>query len=68
MLGHFPDAWDRSIWLADGVGEVRREMSVRKMVEMLTDHMLEHAQQIEEILHRVRGLHKRLGREIGHSG
>ena len=52
MLGHFPDAWDRSVRLADGAGEVRREISVREMVQMLTDHLLEHVETIERTLAR----------------
>ncbi len=47
LLEHFSDAWDRSVRLANAEGEVVREMSVREMVRMLTDHMLEHIDQIE---------------------
>ena len=50
LLKHFSHAWDRSVRLANAEGEIVREMSVREMVKMLTDHMLEHVQQIEEIL------------------
>lgn len=52
LLKHFSGAWDRSVRLANAEGEIVQEMSVREMVEMLTDHMLEHVGQIEEILHR----------------
>lgn len=52
MLRHFSDAWDRSVRLANAAGEVRREMSVREMVKMLTDHLLEHVETIESTLAR----------------
>jgi hypothetical protein len=53
LLEHFPGDWDRSVRLANAEGEVVREMSVREMVRMLTDHMREHIGQIEGCL-RVR--------------
>jgi uncharacterized damage-inducible protein DinB len=50
LLKHFPDTWDRSVRLANAEGKIIREMSVREMVEMLAEHMLEHVKQIEAIL------------------
>ncbi len=47
ILAHFEGAWDRSIRLADAEGQVVREMSVRDIVTMLTDHMLEHVDTIK---------------------
>jgi len=47
LLEHFSDAWDRSIRLANAEGEVVREMTVREMLRMLAEHMLEHVETIE---------------------
>lgn len=49
LLEHFSDAWNRSIRLANAEGEVVGEMTVREMVKMLTEHMLEHVETIERI-------------------
>ncbi len=50
VLEHFEGAWDRSIRLANAEGQVVREMSVREMVTMLTDHMLEHVETLKRTL------------------
>ncbi len=50
LLEHFADAWDRLLRLANAEGEVMREMSVREMVQMLTDHLQEHVERIAQIL------------------
>ena len=46
MLADFPDAWDRSVGLANAEGHVVRELTVREMVMMLRDHMLEHIETV----------------------
>ena len=43
VLEHFAGAWDRSVRIANAEGQVVREMTVREMVEMLTDHLMEHS-------------------------
>jgi len=43
------DTWDNSCKLVDAEGEVRREISVGQMVEMLTDHMATHVATIRAI-------------------
>ncbi len=50
LLRHFAGAWDRSVRLANAQGEILREMSVREMVVMLTDHLQEHVERIDQIL------------------
>ncbi|HEY76293.1 MAG TPA: DUF664 domain-containing protein [Thermoflexia bacterium] len=47
MLRHFASGWDRSVRLANSAGEVRREMTVREMVRVLAEHLLEHVEVIE---------------------
>ena len=48
LLRHL-DAWENSVKMVDAEGEVRREISVREMVEMLTDHMSTHVTTIQAI-------------------
>jgi hypothetical protein len=43
------DAWEGAVKLVDAEGEVRGEISVREMVEMLTDHMATHVTTIRAI-------------------
>jgi len=43
------DAWESAVKLLDAEGQVRREMSVREMVEMLADHMSTHVATIQAI-------------------
>ena len=43
------EAWENTVQLLDAEGEVRREMSAREMVEMLTDHMSTHLTTIQAI-------------------
>jgi len=52
LLKHFSHAWDRSVRLANAEGEIVREMSVREMVKMLTDHLFEHVETVERTLAR----------------
>jgi len=48
LLRHL-DVWENSVKLVDAEGHVQREISVREMVEMLTDHMSTHVTTIETI-------------------
>jgi hypothetical protein len=48
ILEHFAGAWDRSVRIANAEGQVVREMTVRDMVEMLTDHTMEHSFTIDK--------------------
>lgn len=50
LLRHFSDVWDRSVRLANAEGEVVQEMSVRQMVKMLADHMVEHSETIDKLI------------------
>jgi hypothetical protein len=43
------DTWDNAIKLVDAEGQVRREMTVREMVPMLTDHLATHVATIRAI-------------------
>lgn len=49
LLRFFADGWDRCVQIANAEGEVMQEMSVREMVGMLTDHMLEHVEAIGRV-------------------
>ena len=49
LLEDFAAAWDRSVRLADSQGQVVQEMSIREMVGMLAEHMLEHVEAIDTI-------------------
>ena len=48
LLEHFSDRWDRSVRFAGDEGDVVATMTVRDMVNALTDHMLEHVATIEK--------------------
>ncbi len=46
---HFYDLWDNSARFANDEGEVVGEMTVREMVNMLAEHLLEHINTIESV-------------------
>lgn len=48
-LLHDLDAWEHTARLADAEGNVRREITARQMVEMLTEHMSRHVETIRAI-------------------
>ena len=48
LVTHFSDLWDRSVKFANAEGEMVGEMTVRQMVNMLAEHMLEHVDAIEK--------------------
>ena len=50
MLEHFPDRWDNKVDFYDKDGKQVGSNSVREMISMLTDHMQEHIEMIENIL------------------
>ncbi len=50
LINHFPDRWDNEIQFFDQSGKKLSESTVRKMVTMLTDHMVEHFKMIKSIL------------------
>jgi hypothetical protein len=48
LVSDFPNAWERSVQFKDGDGEVVATMTVREMVGMLAEHLLEHVECIEK--------------------
>jgi hypothetical protein len=50
LINHFPDRWDNELLFYNHSGEKLSETTVRKMVTMLTDHMVEHFKMIKNIL------------------
>lgn len=50
LINHFPDRWDNELQFFDHSGKKLSETTVRKMVTMLTDHMIEHFKMIKNIL------------------
>jgi hypothetical protein len=49
LLNHFSKSWDCSVLIANAEGEIVGELTVRKIVYMLAEHMLEHVDTIEKI-------------------
>ena len=49
LLAHFIDDWDGSVKITNAEGQTVGEMSVGKMVQMLTEHLLEHVEVIAKI-------------------
>ncbi len=50
LLRHFPNHWDRGVKFANAEGETVGEMTVREMVNMLAEHMLEHVSTVEKAI------------------
>ena len=50
LLRHFPNHWDRGVKFANAEGETVGEMTVREMVKMLAEHMLEHVSTVEKAI------------------
>ena len=50
LIALFPERWDNSLKFLDQSGKKLGDSTVKKMVIMLTDHMLEHVQMLENIL------------------
>jgi hypothetical protein len=50
LISQFPDRWENKLQFFDQSGKKLTESSVRQMITMLTDHMLEHVRMIENIL------------------
>jgi uncharacterized damage-inducible protein DinB len=50
LLRHFPNHWDRGVKFANAEGETVGEMTVREMVKMLAEHMLEHVGAVEKAI------------------
>ena len=50
LLGRFPDRWDNKVGYYNESAEKMAERSVADMIVMLTDHMQEHLQMIDNIL------------------
>ena len=48
VVTHFSDLVDRSVKFANAEGKIVGEMTVREMVNMLAEHMLEHVDTIEK--------------------
>ena len=50
LLTHFPDVWEQSVKFGDAKGDIVGEMTVRGMVKMLIEHMLEHVEAVAAII------------------
>lgn len=50
LVSRFPDRWDNPAGFYNEAGEMLTEMTVEKMISMLTDHMREHTAMIKTIL------------------
>jgi len=50
LVGRFPDRWDNKVGYYNESGEKMAERSVAEMIVMLTEHMQEHLQMIDDIL------------------
>jgi hypothetical protein len=42
LVEHFADRWENAVQFANPEGEIVGELTVRTMVNMLTEHLLEH--------------------------
>lgn len=49
LVMHFSDLWEHTVKFANSEGEIVGEMTIRQMVNMLAEHMLEHVNTIEKI-------------------
>ena len=50
LVAHFPDRWDNRVSFFDEEGQELATSSVKEMMVMLTEHMQEHAEMINNIL------------------
>jgi hypothetical protein len=50
LVGHFKDRWEKKAMFYDQTNKKIGENTVEEMISMLTDHMTEHTQMIENIL------------------
>ena len=50
LVAHFPDRWDNNIIFLDEEGQQLATSNVKEMMVMLTEHMQEHVEMINNIL------------------
>ena len=50
LLRNFPDRWENKVRYHNESGELIAERSVREMITMLTEHLLEHVGMLQNIL------------------
>jgi len=50
LLEHFSGAWEQSVKFSNAQGEIVGEMTVGQMVKMISEHMWEHVETIEQAM------------------